>query len=236
MSLRGNPPSEKCLFFTSAKGKAQAQNWDLKKRKARTANRDLKKRKASAASEASKKQGGIISYPASFYGGEIMESLKIYRVTDKYIRYMHGADSRVQYNKGAHRPYVGVVLTVGSYKYFVPMESPKANHKQLKPSTHIMPLDNGKYGILGFNNMIPVPSSALIVFDINGESDKHYAELLRRQAYFINRHKADVYDRASKTYFLATTKNKDSFFVKVCCNFKKLERACDKYDPNYQHK
>ena len=165
-----------------------------------------------------------------------METLKIYRVAEKYVRYLNGADNRVQYNKGTRRPYVGVVLLVGSYRYFVPMESPKANHKNLKPAVHIMPLDGGQYGLLGFNNMIPVPKSALIEFDINDEPDRQYAELLKRQSYFINKHKADVYNRASKTYFRATTKDKENFFRKVCCDFKKLESACDRYDPNFKPK
>lgn len=91
-----------------------------------------------------------------------MEQLRIYRVEDKYIRFLHGADARVQSNKNARRPYVGIVLVVGSYRYFVPMESPKENHKNLKPGVHIMLLEGGKYGLLGFNNMIPVPTSALI--------------------------------------------------------------------------
>lgn len=145
-------------------------------------------------------------------------------------------DKRVQYNKGTRRPYVGVVLTVGSYRYFVPMESPKPNHKNLKPSVHIMPLDGGKYGQLGFNNMIPVPPSALIEFNIDDEPDKQYADLLRRQVSFINRHKADVFSRAAKTYFRATSKNRESFYVKICCDFKKLESASNRYDPNYRRK
>ena len=121
-----------------------------------------------------------------------MENLRIYRIQNKYIRYLSRADSRVQYNKDARRPYVGIVLTVGSYRYFVPMESPKPNHKMLKQSIHIMPIDGGNYGQLGFNNMIPVPQSAIIEFDITNEPDKAYAELLKRQATYINRHKADV--------------------------------------------
>ena len=58
-----------------------------------------------------------------------MESLKIYRITEKYVRFLNTVDSRVQYNKGVRRPYVGIVLTVGSYRYFVPMESPKPNRR-----------------------------------------------------------------------------------------------------------
>ena len=165
-----------------------------------------------------------------------MENLRVYRVTDQYVRYLHGADHRVQHNKGSRRPYVGVVLTVGSYKYFVPMESPKPNHKRLKKSVHIMPLDGGKYGLLGFNNMIPVHPAALIPFDINTEPDRKYAELLKRQVSFLNRHKADVFDRASKTYYRATGRDSSGFYSTICCDFKKLERACDRFDPNYRHK
>ena len=113
------------------------------------------------------------------------------------------------------------------------MESPKYHHKKLKPGIHIMFLENGKYGLLGFNNMIPVHNSALIEFNIDDE-ERQYAELLKRQVRIINEHKSEVYHRASKTYYRATTKEKDNFFRKICCNFKKLEKACDRYDPNHQ--
>lgn len=159
-----------------------------------------------------------------------MEPLKIYRIEDKYIWFLHSRDSRVQFNKGARRPYVGIVLRVGGYQYFVPMESPKPNHVKIKPGRHIMKLDNGKLGLLGFNNMIPVHSAALIEFDIDTEPDKKYAELLKRQVSFINRHKADVLSHASDTYFNVVSKN-NVFLLRICCDFQKLEKACDKYDP-----
>ena len=160
-----------------------------------------------------------------------MESLRIYRVEEKYIRFLKSRDSKVQDNKGRRRPYVGVVLFVGSYKYFVPMESPKPNHVTIKPGRHIMKLDDGKLGLLGFNNMIPVPDSALIVFDINNEPDLKYAELLRRQASYINRNKAAVLSHASSTYYHVVNK-KTEFLRRVCCDFVKLEKACDQYDPS----
>lgn len=160
-----------------------------------------------------------------------METLKIYRITDQYVRFLKSRDSRVQDNKNRRRPYVGVVLYVGSYRYFVPMESPKANHKNIKPGPHIMKLEDGALGILGFNNMIPVHDAALIAFDINSEPDTKYAELLKHQISYINRRKTDVLDHASKTYYRATS-GRNKFYQKICCDFKKLERACNQYDPN----
>ena len=67
-----------------------------------------------------------------------MESLRLYRITDKYIWYLKCRDSKVQDNKNKKRPYVGVVLHVGSFQYFVPMESPKPNHAHIKNGKHIM--------------------------------------------------------------------------------------------------
>lgn len=161
-----------------------------------------------------------------------MKNLKLYRVNDKYIRYLKGCDSKVQNNKNKHRPYVGIVLYVSNYRYFVPMESPKPNHANIKPGKHILKLDNGNLGLLGFNNMIPICESALISFDINQEPDKKYAELLKRQISYINRKKADIFSRASKTYYSAI-KGNNAFLSNICCDFKKLEKACDNYNPNY---
>ena len=76
-----------------------------------------------------------------------MENLRIYKIKDHYIRFIHSVDSKVQFNKDAKRPYVGVVFQFGGYQYFVPMESPKPNHATIKSGKHILKLDGGKYEI-----------------------------------------------------------------------------------------
>lgn len=162
-----------------------------------------------------------------------MDNLKIYRISDQYIRFLSSRDSKVQFNKGNRRPYVGVVLHVGGFRYFVPMESPKPNHVKIKPGKHILKLDNGRLGMLGFNNMVPVHSDALIEFDIDREQDKKYRELLRNQAVTCNRMKADIYDHASRTYF-DVVNNKNKFLVQISCDFKKLEAACKAYKKDFK--
>lgn len=169
----------------------------------------------------------------SFFIRRIMEALRIYRIEDKYIHYLKSRDDRVQYNKNKRRPYVGIVLYVGKYKYFVPMESPKPNHTNIKSGNHLLKLNDGQLGILGFNNMLPVPETALISFNIDAEEDKKYAELLKRQASYINKNKANIYSHASKTYYNAI-KGNNKFLNSICCNFKELEKACNKYNPNYK--
>lgn len=161
-----------------------------------------------------------------------MEALRIYKVSDHYVRYLHSRDSKVQHNKNAKRPYVGVVFAFGGYKYFVPMESPKPNHANIKSGKHILKLKNGEYGLLGFNNMIPVHKDALIQYNIDAETDEKYKRLLQRQIMLCNRMKADILNHAQMTYYEVVSK-KNEFYTNISCDFKKLEKACKAYKSDY---
>ncbi len=160
-----------------------------------------------------------------------MERFRICKISDDYVEYLHKRDSKVQHNKGARRPYVGVVFKFANFQYFAPLESPKPNHKNMKNGKHFIRIENGSYGIIGFNNMIPVHKDALIEYDISKEADEKYRSLLQRQISFCNKHKADIIDHAQKTYFDVLNGNK--FLIKISCDFKKLEKACKAYKKDY---
>ena len=102
----------------------------------------------------------------------------------------------------------------------------------MKSGKHILKLDGGKYGLLGFNNMIPVHKDALISFDIAAEQDEKYKRLLQHQAEICNRMKADILDHAQQTYFDVVRKD-NKFLVKISCDFIKLERACKEYKSDH---
>ena len=108
-----------------------------------------------------------------------MNKLKLYRIDINYIKYLYNFDNKVQYNPNreddytARRPYLGIVLIVNKLDYFVALEHPRVQHQQMKNNPFIFKIHNGKYGILGFNNMIPVKKTELVEFDINKE-DKQY--------------------------------------------------------------
>ena len=157
-----------------------------------------------------------------------MENLRFYRVREDYIEFLHKIDHRVQFNKTERRPYVGIVLTVGSHDYFVPLESPKPNHANLKSGIHLMKIANGKYGLLGFNNMIPAKKHHLIELDIEKEPDRMYGALLKNQSLFCNRNKAEIYLRATRTYEAVTVKE-IAFFKNICCDFRLLETEYVKF-------
>ena len=64
-----------------------------------------------------------------------MEELKIYSVSDEYIEYLRKEEPNVYSNKidsRTHtRKYIGIVLKLGKYNYYVPMSSPKESDYQI---------------------------------------------------------------------------------------------------------
>ncbi|MBR1629326.1 MAG: type III toxin-antitoxin system ToxN/AbiQ family toxin [Lachnospiraceae bacterium] len=55
--------------------------------------------------------------------------MKLYSVTDGYIDYLRSEHAHVYSNKENARvntrKYIGVVVEIGTYKYYVPLSSPK---------------------------------------------------------------------------------------------------------------
>ena len=157
-----------------------------------------------------------------------MSKLRLYHIREGYIEFLHKADHRVQWNKGESRPYVGIVLSVNGHDYYVPMESPKPNHVNIKSGGPVLKIEKGTLGIMGFNNMIPVKRYQLLDFDIEAQPDEKYKALLRKQLRFCEKNRDVIQARAETTYRKATN-GKDPFYRKVCCDFKRLEKLCDTY-------
>lgn len=159
-----------------------------------------------------------------------MGKLRFYHIQDHYIKFLHKLDSRVQLNKGEKRPYVGVVLELNGFNYYVPLESPKPNHANIKSGGPAMKLDGGRLGLMGFNNMIPVDVCNLIEFDFKKEPDKSYRNLLYNQLAYCEKNIDIIQARAQKTYEKAVS-GKVPIYRKVCCDFKKLEGRAKSYKP-----
>ncbi len=55
--------------------------------------------------------------------------LNLYSVNDKYIKYLRQFDDKIYDNKEGNRnherKYVGIVLTINDFNYYIPMSSPK---------------------------------------------------------------------------------------------------------------
>ena len=64
-----------------------------------------------------------------------MEDYKLYSVSDRYISYLRKKYPNVYSNKPENRihtrKYLGVVLKINKYNYYIPMSSPKQTDYQI---------------------------------------------------------------------------------------------------------
>ena len=85
-------------------------------------------------------------------------NLKIVRVDSHYCNFLRNFDSKVSYNAGFKelRPFIGVLFKINDCEYFAPLSSPKVKHKKLKNTLDMIKIKDGEYGVINFNNIIPV--------------------------------------------------------------------------------
>ena len=175
---RGNITMQKRCTLPTRSGKEE------KRRSLPTeSGKEEKRRSLSARSgkEKNLKKGGAPSFQSK---GEIMyKELKLVRVNEKYIKFLSAIDNKVPYNsknkKG--RPFIGILFQVDKIQYFAPLSSPKAKHKKMPNNIDFLKISNGKYGVINFNNMVPVPEKEIIEIDYTAIKDKEYLLLLENQ-------------------------------------------------------
>ena len=164
-----------------------------------------------------------------------MEELLFYIVDKEYIKYLSKYEKHVSYNKdevGHSRPYLGIVLKIEKYNYFVPLYSYKEHYSKYKnnPSFFfVYGRKNKPLAIIKFSAMIPVPCDYDVVklLDYNSQ-DKKYKDSISSEYRYINSNKEEIYKRANKMY-VAVTKHKNNFLKTIACNFKLLEEKCLEY-------
>lgn len=84
------------------------------------------------------------------------------------------------------RKYIGVVITIGEFNYYIPMSSPKDSDYQIAGDSKVIKksiipiirivVKNSKgekelKGTLRISHMIPVPETKLELYDIENETD-----------------------------------------------------------------
>ena len=154
--------------------------------------------------------------------------MKFYHIKEDFITYLRQFDTKVSENKNQTRPYIGIVLEVNSVKYYAPFSSPKPKHKKMKNGKDFRKINNGLYGAINFNNMIPVLDSALIEIDIANIADVKYRRLLQNQYNSIKADEKGILKTAEnlrKLIFDAETNLSahDKVIKQRCCDFVLLE-------------
>ena len=168
--------------------------------------------------------------------------LNLYSVSDKYIKYLRQFDDRIYDNKEEdrthERKYVGLVLTVNEFNYYIPMSSPKKSdyidyeNKIIRNDTKtIIRIHNGErlYGTLRISNMIPVPITELEPYILSNEKDLKYKDVILGELRYINSNSKKIVKYA-KTVYNQKIKNVDAGYIKNTVDFKLLEEKLKEWN------
>lgn len=179
-----------------------------------------------------------------FFVWEKKMSYKFVLITDEYIDYLRKKEPRVMSNKAQnriyHRKYLGIIEELNGFKYFIPLSSPKPKDymQNGKPKfdtlvTIYIKDPRRLYGTLRFNNMIPVPESEIIQYDLNDEGDLKYKLIVFNELYFVRQNK-DKIERTAKNLYEAK-KNQENEpdgkrpLLEITLDFSNLEQMCTQY-------
>ena len=168
--------------------------------------------------------------------------LNLYSVSDKYIKYLRRFENKIYDNKEEirthERKYLGIVLTVNGFNYYIPMSSPKKSDyldfekKIIRKDTKtiIRIHESGRlYGTLRISNMIPVPITELEPYFISNENDLKYKEVILGELRYINNN-SDKIMKYAKTVYNQKMKNIDIGYIKNTVDFKLLEEKLNKWN------
>ncbi len=164
------------------------------------------------------------------------KSFKIVKVDSKYCDYLRQYDNKVSYNAGTKdlRPFIGVLFMIDKCEYFAPLSSPKPKHSKLKNTLDLIKIENGTYGVVNFNNMIPVMDKNYVIFDLNKKTENRAEnfrlELLRNQLRWLTANKKDVNTKLKLLYNLYKSNKLPKNVKDRCCNFPLLEEKCREYN------
>lgn len=181
----------------------------------------------------------------------IMEKFKIYSVSDEYIDYLRKVYPNVYSNKAGQRfhtrKYIGIVLKIKNYNYYIPMSSPKPTDYQIAGEgkvikRSIVPImrivtknsrgEKELKGTLRISHMIPVPDSELEIYDLDNEIDSAYKDLVQNEIIYIRKQREKIQSNAELMYKQKKENDQTAKYVKAALEFEELEKLCDKYQEN----
>ena len=96
----------------------------------------------------------------------------------------------------------------------------------------IVKIDNVKYRIVNFNNMIQVTNENYVEFDLNKKAtnkEKFRIELMQNQLRLLINNKKEIYTKSKLLYNLYKNNKLPDNVKERCCNFPLLEEKCIKY-------
>lgn len=162
--------------------------------------------------------------------------IDLVNVNYEYGDYLRKEDFRVPYlsDEKRLRPFVGVLFEINNTNYYAPLSSPKSKFFKMKNTIDFQKINNGKWGAINFNNMIPVPETEIFPVDIieditDSIETKQYKSLLIEQLNWCQRNRELIEKKALKLYN-TVLKGSNIKLINRCCDFKLLEERCLDYE------
>ncbi len=170
------------------------------------------------------------------------EKLKWYIADKDYISYLKKYDDKVEnINYSAKlKPYIGIVVNINEFNYYVPISSAKSKHYKIKEGMDFIKIMQADkiIGVLNLNNMVPILNEKIQILNYR-EIDKYrefetekekrlYISFLSFELNLINQKVEKIRKNATKLYN-EKINNPNSNISKRCCNFKLLEEKCVEY-------
>lgn len=130
------------------------------------------------------------------------KKIRIVKVESEYCDYLRMFDNKVPYNVGVKelRPFIGILFMIGDCEYFAPLSSPKDKHKLLKNMIDLLKINDGIYGVVNFNNMIPVKCDSYVEFDLNIDNKNNdeimRVNLLRNQLRWLTANRDEIMNKS----------------------------------------
>ena len=175
-----------------------------------------------------------------------------YLIDEPYLKYLHEIDEEVRYDEYKdyeRKPFVGILVQVRGYTYFIPLTSAKQkraswnnvdktyyliyeiiDQKNKRTNDVVKPYSDTQYlkifAALDIKKMVPVPDGLYKKKDFNAETDLKYRALLQKEYRFCLKIKDGILEKAKTIYSQQKTTQK---VLRFHCDFAKLEKACDEY-------
>lgn len=171
-----------------------------------------------------------------------MEKLHWYIVDKKYVSYLKTFDNKIEnidYQDNL-KPYIGIVININKFNYYVPISSPKNKHYKMKEGIDFIKIkqEDRILGVLNLNNMIPILDECIKRLEYekiekyrkfkNKKEKKIYIALLNTELKIIN----SKYEKIKKNtirLYQEKINNPVSKVSKRCCDFKFLETKLNQF-------
>lgn len=158
-------------------------------------------------------------------------SLKFYTIDEPYVDYLAPSSPHLFRNarrdQGNSRKYVGIVLQVNGFNYFVPLSSYKPKHQKMKNGLDFLKIKD--YAVLNLNCMIPVPDGAFHEVVFADEKDLRYRSLLQAEYRVVKQMSERIEKNALNLYKHKLENGVATKLAARCNDFAKLEELCKSY-------